>query len=93
MRFLLQEWPLLFWMSVVMALWLGAYLLAAGVGLWTPQWWNDLRFVIVVALAGYWWALSGGVVGLSRFRHPMMPAICLLAAAGLERMSRRSRLA
>ena len=38
--------------------------------------------VLVAAVILYLLLLSGGAVSLSRFRHPMMPALCALAGLG-----------
>jgi len=51
--------------------------------------------VSVVVVGAYLWALSGGPVSVSRFRHPMMPVICLLAgyeAVGIAETMKRGRV-
>jgi hypothetical protein len=40
---------------------------------------------LLLGLALYFAALSGGAIGEARFRLPIMPELCILAAAGLPR--------
>ena len=42
---------------------------------------------ILIGAAAYFLLLSGGPAGYSRFRHPMMPAICVFAAVGVSRFA------
>jgi 4-amino-4-deoxy-L-arabinose transferase-like glycosyltransferase len=91
MRELRTERPLVFWASVVLGAWLLAYLLAAAVGL-RPQEGVPWSLVATVALlAAYFWILSGGPHSEGRFRHPMMPLICVLAGLALTRRRRSNQ--
>ncbi len=38
---------------------------------------------LLLGLALYFLAVSGGAIGAARFRLPIMPAVCILAAAGI----------
>jgi 4-amino-4-deoxy-L-arabinose transferase-like glycosyltransferase len=44
---------------------------------------SQRAFLVCLLLAGYLWLASGGPHSLSRFRHPIMPILCVLAGAGL----------
>lgn len=41
--------------------------------------------LLLLATVAYLVLITGGPVGVSRFRHPVMPFVCVLAAAGLSR--------
>ena len=43
---------------------------------------------LLLGLALYFVAVSGGAIGAARFRLPVMPAVCMLAAAGILRPGR-----
>ncbi|MDR3751152.1 MAG: glycosyltransferase family 39 protein [Terracidiphilus sp.] len=43
---------------------------------------------LLLGLAFYFAAVSGGAVGAARFRLPIMPEVCILAAAGILRPTR-----
>jgi 4-amino-4-deoxy-L-arabinose transferase-like glycosyltransferase len=89
MRALRTERPVAFWTTVVLGVWLAAVLLAACIGL-LPR--RDVPWPLILTLvliAGYFWVLSGGPHSEGRFRHPMMPLICVLAGLALTRGNRR----
>ena len=46
---------------------------------------RDSAMLLVLATTAYLVVITGGPVGYSRFRHPVMPFVCVLAAAGLVR--------
>jgi 4-amino-4-deoxy-L-arabinose transferase-like glycosyltransferase len=60
-------------------------------GLAAEKRYRDLAAVLLVASAAYFVVVGGGPVGGSRFRHPVMPLVCVLAAAGLGRAARGRR--
>ena len=66
-----------------------AYYLLAAVGLSGRLKQPFVMFAAVVV--GYLALVSGGVTGYSRFRHPIMPFLCVLAADGLTRILTRLR--
>jgi hypothetical protein len=45
--------------------------------------------IALVALMAYFVAVSGGPHGYSRFRHPAMPFLCVLAGFGLYSLAVR----
>jgi hypothetical protein len=59
-------------------------------GLAAGHWLRDPAIALLVASAAYSVVIAGGPVGDSRFRHPVMPFVCVLAAAGLSRAPGRS---
>ena len=79
---LVQERPLAFWSMAALGILLAAYYLLAFVGLfsrrisWAATW-------LLLGVAVYFVLISGGPASLSRFRHPVMPIVCLFAAAGM----------
>lgn len=80
--------PALFWSNLILGLvllvYLGSSLAAFARG---PARGITLAAVAVIAL--YLIILSGGANALGRFRHPVMPLVCVLAGYGLERVWRR----
>jgi 4-amino-4-deoxy-L-arabinose transferase-like glycosyltransferase len=61
-----------------------AYWLLAAVGVFSKRW-TDLEQLAILILVGAYLILiaSMGGIGYSRFRHPVMPIICLMAGCGL----------
>lgn len=74
--------PLLLTTAVAFTLLLLAYLSLAAYSLTVPAPDRALRFVLA-GLIIYFLVLSGGPWGQSRFRHPMMPMICVLCGAAI----------
>jgi hypothetical protein len=52
-------------------------------GLMIKQVFTNASVVLVLLVATYFVVVAGGAAGGGRFRHPVMPIICALAAAGL----------
>jgi len=50
---------------------------------------NDSAMIVLLCGMAYFVLIGGGPVGGSRFRHPIMPFICVLAAAGFDSARRR----
>jgi 4-amino-4-deoxy-L-arabinose transferase-like glycosyltransferase len=89
---LYQERPAVFWTNLGLGLLLAFYLLAAARGLLSRVLTNS-GALVCLGVAVYLAALSGGPQAVGRFRHPLMPAICLAGGAGiclvLNRFKRR----
>jgi hypothetical protein len=70
----------------VLELWLLTLYAAAARALWRPA---IARPVLLCLLVCVLWflAASGGVQAVGRYRLPIMPVVCVLAAAGLLRQS------
>jgi 4-amino-4-deoxy-L-arabinose transferase-like glycosyltransferase len=88
--YLVRENPLLLAVNLLFGLMLAAYLLLSLLTLLSRHTWS-VALVIVLALALYLLVLSGGPQSLSRFRHPIMPEICILAGYGLSVIMDRVR--
>jgi len=87
---LLRDNPLVFWTQLTLFLLVAAYYLLAVLGLLgrhCPGFWAKAALVAVIL---YFLAISGGPQGYSRFRHPVMPLLCVLAGCGLYRLARRA---
>ena len=79
-----QARPVLFRLTLLLGAWLGAVLGAAAWGsvrLWRAR--RRAELLVLLTVASYFLVLSGGAHGLSRFRHPVVPVICILAGAAL----------
>jgi hypothetical protein len=70
-----------------------AYLLLAAAGLSDRDVLRKPEVWVIILVFAYYVVMSGGPVGESRFRVPLMPLICVLAACGLRRIEvwRRAR--
>jgi 4-amino-4-deoxy-L-arabinose transferase-like glycosyltransferase len=60
------------------------YLLCALVGFISEKALKSLPLMALVTISAYFIAVSGGAVGQGRYRHPVMPIICILAGYGLS---------
>lgn len=87
---LARERPLLVVSNVVLGLWLLGVLTLALLGAWRSRLWTRTGGWLVLLVLGYLILFSGGPVTTHRFRHPLMPLFCTLAAAGLL-LRRRER--
>ena len=63
----------------------------AGATLGAAQVWRLACGSLLLWSVAYFVLLSGGPTGHSRFRHPMMPMLCVLAAAGVVRRGEARR--
>lgn len=62
---------------------LGYWLLAA-VGVFSKRWRNGEQLMVLILVGAYLILIASiGGIGYSRFRHPVMPIICLMAGCGL----------
>ena len=75
--------PTVFWTNLALGLILGGYLLFGAVALLSRLVFWNAGVLISVAVGLYLLLLSGGPHAVGRFRHPVMPIICILAGAGL----------
>lgn len=50
---------------------------------------NRFAPLVLLAFAGYLMLVGGGQMASGRFRHPIMPAVCLLAGVQLAHLGRR----
>ncbi|MGQ0593367.1 MAG: glycosyltransferase family 39 protein [Gammaproteobacteria bacterium] len=82
---LLERNPLFFWSNVVFALYLFAILGFAAVGLARRMVRTRTGILLLVGVIAYVIAISAGPQSYSRFRHPIMPFLCILAGIGMTR--------
>ncbi len=83
LRNLYHDNPLVFWSTLALAIPLLVYYLLALVGFGTDRMYRQAPVVLLIASSIYFLFASGGPQGLARFRHPLMPVVCLLAGYGL----------
>lgn len=81
---LFRERPLLFWSNLALGLVLASYLLLAAVGAISRGVLRSPGVVVILLVGIYFLAVSGGPQAECRFRHPLMPLLCVLAGAGLS---------
>jgi 4-amino-4-deoxy-L-arabinose transferase-like glycosyltransferase len=61
-----------------------AYWLLAAVGVFSKKWTNWEQLAVLILVGAYLILIASmGGIGYSRFRHPVMPIICLMAGCGL----------
>ena len=77
--------PVFFWSNALLGMLLVAYYIAAARGLWLARKKWSMTHTLLLAAACYFAAVSGGANAVSRFRHPIMPILCIFAGAGLVR--------
>lgn len=84
--------PLVFWTQLILFALLAAYYTLALLGLFRRSPAGLWERIALVAVMAYFVAVSGGPHGYSRFRHPAMPLLCVLAGYGLYSLAvRRQR--
>jgi hypothetical protein len=87
-RYLLEKEPRLFWSELVGALILAAYGTLALRGLLRRAAWSSAAALLPIVVAAYLLWVAGGPAAYHRFRHPIMPIVCLLAAWPLATAAR-----
>jgi hypothetical protein len=91
LRNLYHDNPLVFWSTLVLAVPLLLYYCLALIGLSTDRMYRRAPVILLIASSAYLLFASGGPQGLARFRHPLMPVVCLLAGHGLWQVIVRLR--
>lgn len=91
LRHLMSERPGAFWISIALGLMLLDYLSFSMVGMLTRKCRLDMMAVVLISLVAGLLLLSGGPQSEGRFRHPIMPILCVFAGVGLVRMLRPLR--
>jgi 4-amino-4-deoxy-L-arabinose transferase-like glycosyltransferase len=81
--------PLVFWTQLVLFALLAAYYALSLLGLFRKSPADVWEKIALVAVMAYFVAVSGGPHGYSRFRHPAMPFLCVLAGFGLYSLAVR----
>jgi len=88
---LIRERPALFWSNLVLGMLLLAFYLLAVAGALKRKSASPLGLAALLAVAAYLILLSGGPNSTSRFRHPVMPIVAVLAGYGLARVGQPGR--
>ncbi len=88
---LYRDKPLVFWSTLALALPLLGYYVLALIGLISDRMYRRAPVVMLIAIAGYFLVVAGGPVSVARYRHPLMPVVCLLAGHGLWQVIVRLR--
>ncbi len=83
--------PLVFWSQLALFALLATYYVLALWGLFCRSRAGLWDRIALVAIIAYFVAVSGGPHGYSRFRHPAMPFLCVLAGFGLYSLAVRRR--
>jgi len=78
-----REKPLAFCYELIFGLILSLYILLAVKALILEGFIRNISIVIILGVAAYFLIISSGPFGYCRFRHPVMPLICILAGYGL----------
>lgn len=80
---LFTENPLLIWSNVFLVFFLVFYYCLAIIPvIFGKIKLGHLSFFLITLISLYFIIISGGAVSLSRFRHPVMPMICIFGGAG-----------
>ena len=58
---------------------------AGALGVWRSRSHRTAAVWVLLAAAAYFLVIAGGPTGHSRFRHPVMPVLCVFAAVGVSR--------
>ena len=80
-----RERPLMFWTNLLLGFLLVGYYLCAIAGIVSMPPGAKIFMLLLLAVIAYFAILSGGANAVSRFRHPIMPLICIFAGCGVWR--------
>lgn len=61
-----------------------SFIFLAVVGLWGRLPVGGLQLFTILSVGAYFIVVGGGTVGQGRYRHPLMPIVCLVAGYGLS---------
>ncbi len=84
----LKSNPLVFWSQLALVALLALYYLLALFGLFGRDCAGLWAKIAIAAVVAYFVVVSGGPHSYSRFRHPVMPLLCVLAGCGLLSVTR-----
>ena len=76
--------PQLFWNDVLLLPLEWLYLLLGCMVFFSRRLMREPAVIAVVLTVAYYVCIAGGPMGYSRYRHPVMPIICVLSAYGLS---------
>jgi hypothetical protein len=86
---LFRDLPVVFWSNLVLAPFVLASLALAALGLGWRAVRGEPTAIMTLAVVVYLLAIAGGPSAYARFRHPIMPLVCVYAACGLDLLRRR----
>ena len=86
---LFRDRPVVFWANLILAPLVLAYLVLAALGLGRRAARGEPTAIMTLAVVVYLLAIAGGPAAYARFRHPVMPLLCVYAACGLDVVRRR----
>jgi 4-amino-4-deoxy-L-arabinose transferase-like glycosyltransferase len=75
--------PFVFWSNLVLAPMLVASLACAGLAMGCRSLRRDAASFVLLGVMGYLVVIAGGPAAYARFRHPIMPIVCVYAACGV----------
>ncbi len=88
---LLRKSPLAFWSHVFLGGILCFYLVLSLLGFLKARCDSyGVYFSILMMMSLYFWILSGGPQSLGRFRHSIMPIVCMMAGLGWEKLKKKN---
>lgn len=81
---LIKEKPIVFWINLLLGMLLALYFLFGVTALLSKNFIYDMPIITLLCVGIYFLIFSGGPNSLNRFRHPIMPFLCILAGHGLS---------
>jgi hypothetical protein len=81
--------PLVFWANALLLLLQLLYLSFASLVLFSRWLIREPKCIAAILVVAYYLVITGGPAANSRFRHPAMPIICVLAGYGMYQVWRR----
>ena len=84
--------PLIFWSNLLLGVFLITYYLFGLSALVSKKFSFNAPVIMVLCIAAYFIIISGGPNSLNRFRHPIMPIVCMLGGYGLSLFLGKIRL-
>ncbi len=82
---LIKNYPLLFWINLILGILLVFQLIFALSVLFYKNS-GQTAILFIIGIIVYFLLVSGGPNSIARLRHPIMPVICILASFGMERV-------
>jgi len=76
--------PLVFWSNIILGIILIGFYSAMVFSYCSREFWKNSQAMCLILLSLYYIILSGGPLGYHRFRTPLMPIFCIIAAYGIE---------
>ncbi len=84
LRNMVVKAPDLLAMYLILGVLSWSFIVLAVVGLWGRLPVGGLQLFTILSVGAYFIVVGGGTVGQGRYRHPLMPIVCLVAGYGLS---------